>query len=42
MYKVFPNNKSWVSKNLKQLLKKKKVAYYNNDVLDKRDIQRDN
>lgn len=40
-YKLFPNNKPWVSNKLKQLLNKKKLAYYNNDVLVKRDIQRE-
>lgn len=36
-----PNNKPWVSKKLQQILNKKKVAYYNNDLLAKRDIQRE-
>lgn len=41
MYTLFPNNKPWVSKKLKQLIRNKKAAYYNNDVLVKRDIQRE-
>ena len=37
---VYPNNKPWVSKQLKKVLNEKKRAYFQADVAERREVQR--
>ena len=39
-YKVFPNNKQWVSKQLKHALNEKKRVYFRGDLAERKGIQR--
>ena len=38
--KVYPNNKPWVSKQLKKVLNEKKRAYLQADLVERREVQR--
>ena len=38
--KVFPNNKPWVSKQLKHVLNEKKRVYFRGDLAERKGIQR--
>ena len=38
--KVYPNNKPWVSKQLKKVFNEKKRAYFQADLAERREVQR--
>lgn len=37
---LYPNNKPWVSKSLKSFLNRKKIAYYQGDIIEQREAQK--
>ena len=38
--KLYPNNKPWLTKEMRELLKRKRTAYKNGDLQQKRSLQR--